>query len=470
MDRETSLSNTIYRLPHDVLAIIFHFFAYSYTPERHRIWHKDIEDAEYEYEMAHARHRPPWNLGKVCRTWRTSVLSLPHLWTNFDFKTCMPYDYLVYTGDTEMLSAQLERCNGQPIHLRLGALPEDADSSISYNILSAVLTTSTRVASLSLIPESSMFDCLESYFMARPFPDLQEINLDVNDRLKPFVASRLAPNLRTLNVWGADPELLEAPWGHITRYTSRDSKTYYVENHFHYYILPRLENLQTCWLDCVVLNNNQRTGALSPPIILPYLHTLILSSAAPIGSDRYAAPGITQLFDSITLPALDTLKFWNSTRQSSQSLIQFICRSGCSLRELTIYRILLEDEDDVFNLVTSGLLKYLKSLSLGLGLDLSPRGVSVLDALARDPTGPKDYLPQLRCFETDCWDTRPEELADIVRSRRSSDGNGQILERLILQDRATVAEYSRSGVMSSFEELRVGGLIVEWKLRRFRGL
>ncbi|KAL0568727.1 hypothetical protein V5O48_013257 [Marasmius crinis-equi] len=332
--------------------------------------------------MAHVQHRPPWTLGKVCRAWRSSALSLPHLWTNFDLDldSNLSFEHPIYRGDMQMLVVQLERCDGQPIHARLGDPPDEFDTSVAYQILSTVLSTSTRVASLSLRIDSCMFDCLEKHFMARPFPDLQEINLNneaersLADRLGP-VAFQIAPRLRSLNIWGHNNlKRLEVSWAQITRYISRDSEEFYAET------------------ACITRFSPIRESA----------DVLVGLCAAPVEDDRHATPGFMQLFDSITLPALRILKFSNSTRESSQSLDRFVRRSGCSLRVLTIYEISFHDERDVFSLLTSGSLKALEFLSLGMGSDRDyERKALILNGLTRDPAQ-EDHFPQLRVSETNC--------------------------------------------------------------------
>ncbi|KAL0576621.1 hypothetical protein V5O48_005351 [Marasmius crinis-equi] len=468
METSPADSAPIHRLPYDSLALVFHFYAYTYELDPVQIWHDDLEDGEHEYEMAHIHHRPPWTLGKVCRAWRSVALSLPKFWTNFDLKTSCPGGHQVYLGVTEMLVVQLERCKGQPIYLRFQDLQYELDYSIGQKIVRSILTPRTRVASLSLSSNSdSHAICHLNDLPARTFPDIEEINLDIGDErvlqigysLKPLDASLIFPKLRSLNIWGRNDtpvQGLQIPWSQIIRFTSRDSKGSYASNYSHYLNLPRLENLQMCWLDCVIIDSEYSVKhTLDQPLVLPCLHTLILSSRAPIVYDGNATPGIAQMLESLSLPALRSLKFWDSFRTTSQSLIRFIHRSGCSLRELTIYDILSHDYEEVLHMLRSGSLETLEFLSVGWRSN--PPGIDpteIFKVLTRNPNSAGDHFPQLRSFETTCWEHH-EQVGEDMDHRITADKE--------VEDR-------RARVKEALRDPCTGGLVLEWKAKGFRGL
>ncbi|KAL0574895.1 hypothetical protein V5O48_007067 [Marasmius crinis-equi] len=458
------------RLPHDVLACLFDVFG-------------QMEDSDLILKLTQDVRSPPWVLGQVCRAWRLSALSLPRLWTTFDLSRLLTCKAAL-RGETYGISIQLERCRGQPINVALGSLVTERD--LAEKVLSALCPKPNHCLSspwsqVSLNIEPNTIQLFRPYTGC--FQGLQELHLVGVDPEDHFAASENfdvfqdAPDLRTLSIWGENDHVgsLKLPWHQITRYMARDSDDFYIANTFHFTMLPRLENLQVCWLDCVILLDDLSPPP-SSPILLPLLHTLILSSASPVWGSQFETVGLTQLLECITLPALRTLKYRNGLRESADSLLRLIGRSGCSLQDLTLFDLMEDDGQEVVKLIQSGSLHAVENLFIASrDYMVIPEGLKVPRSLIRTPEG-KDNLPNLCCLRVNDWHGEfLDELIRVIDSRRTANMEGQhrTLDHLILQENTkrwyTASEATRMRVHAE-EKLKgvcEGGLKLEWGEKGF---
>ncbi|KAL0572121.1 hypothetical protein V5O48_009848 [Marasmius crinis-equi] len=448
------ITSAVRRLPHDVLTCICDHYA-------------DVADPTNENVR-----NPPWTLTKVCRRWRSSVSSLPRLWTFFNLNLL---DNLDVDQAKDRVLLQLSRCQDQPMQVIVGDLIRTSSSTMAEEII-PILCANKRVshwrqASIDLdhddiaffSPYAGLFNGLERLQLNVYTESTSEIALDVFSN---------APSLRRLTICG-DNDLarnLALPWSQITHYTARDSPTHFTTNGFHYITLPRLTSLQICWLDCVITDWDETPG---PPVVLPLLHTLILSSAAEAARIPREESGIVEILDWITLPALRTLKLPNSLRGSSRSIRELIQRSDCSLLEFALFEIMDSETTNVSDLITSGCLRTVQTLSTGWTLSHSEQAFdNVLHTALTRHVGQEDHLPNLACFQTDSWESNHGliELYNMVRSRRSANGNN--LGQLILQDSGSLplraAESWRETSGKRFETLRKEGLRLEWRDKGIR--
>ncbi|KAJ8089090.1 hypothetical protein PM082_014338 [Marasmius tenuissimus] len=314
----------------------------------------------------------------------------------------------------------------------------------------------------SLGPYTGLFTGLRSLHLEGIIANPKEISLDVFQN---------APALDTVSIWGENDCVndLKLPWNQVIHYTMRDSECYYASNSFHFAMLPRLENLRTCWLDCIVVDGG--TPAPSPPILLPFLHTLTLSCAEPDGG---VLVGLPQLMDHVILPALRTLSLRDGSLNSFKDpLLRLVERSRCCLHDLTLCTLRSGDEQDVLSLIKSGVLKDVQSLWIGWEFVRNPQKIwmkafdlRLLPPLVRTPEG-EDYLPSLRYFQTNAWD-KDDILVTIAESRRSI--GGRALECLVQQDHCHddywTLDYSkevRAKSEKQFRELCERGLRLEWR-------
>ncbi|KAJ8089086.1 hypothetical protein PM082_014334 [Marasmius tenuissimus] len=471
---QAPVTSPVLRLSHDVLAHIFCFLANAHdNPIQHSCEGEDTDCEEYR-----AYCRPPWLLGLVCRSWRCSALSLPLLWTNFNLK-CFSSSATAYEFDIEKLTVQLKRCQGHPVRVDLEGLDDSDPHEVTVSkFLSVLLSPSNRISSCFLSLGAETFYSLHHGFNPLGFPDLEEIIIKNNDDLpleyilrktERFSVFQNCPKLRSFSILGHnDLKQLDIPWSQITTYISRNSDDFFAENHLHYEVLSRLENLETCWLDCVIIDGNAESDYIQPPRVLRHLHTLILSSAANLVYNGYDKSGISHLLDSVTLPSLHTLKFRNSLRESSSSLVKFIDRSRCTLRKLTLFDVIEQDLSDVESLLRSGSLESLETLSIGFRIHPPPFDVTpIFSVLGRSPETRGHRFPHLRCFETSCWEPfKQPGLIGMVRSRCGTDGGELLLKRLVLQAHKKMTkneskEWRELGE-SEFAEFCDEGLVVEW--------
>ncbi|KAK1225827.1 hypothetical protein PQX77_011238 [Marasmius sp. AFHP31] len=435
------------RLPHDVLAYIFDFYA-------------EIYDSELTFR------RPPWVLGWVCRQWRLSVLSLPRLWTTFDLDLILEID-----SSAHSIPTQLERCRDQSIQVTIG----DLSAEVSDNALS-MLCSNNRASSwshASMPMDAHIFKSLRPY--AGLFTGLRCLHLDGIDVDHDANADGVsldvfqnAPALDTVSIWGENDcvDDLKLPWNQITHYTARDSEWFYATNSFHFTMLPRLENLQICWLDCIVLDEG--TPLPSSPILLPFLHTLTLSCAEPDLEGNHEGP--PQLLDHLTLPALRTLRLRNGFFNTLRPLLRLVERSKCRLRDLALCALHTSHEEDVLSLIKSGALKDLRMLWIGWGTAYNSEtgwmevfNLRVFRPLVRTSCE-EDHLPSLRCLQTNDWDT--DTLITIINSRRFIDDRQPSLDCLVLRDHRdwlpAQVEKRRADSEEKLRELREKGLRLEW--------
>ncbi|KAK1226873.1 hypothetical protein PQX77_010137 [Marasmius sp. AFHP31] len=434
------------RLPHDVLAHIFTLAieSGSLTSAAEGPY---VEWLGSGLATLGAFRRPPWALAQVCRTWRFSILSLPRLWTGFYFNYPEPHplsspsDATLIRSHFESLLAQLRHSQSQPIQIVLEDFP---DTLLTSGILSVFCTNYMRSRWLdaaivlhnhtprSLQPYPGAFlnlRTLHLYLARTSLEDWDDVFFDV------FHDS---PNLRTLSIWGHCGSnnrglILMLPWKQITRYTARDSAGFYTSNGFHYAILPLLERVEECWLDCVLLEEEpEEITLVSRPLVLLHLHTLVLSSA----TDVEEMLGIDQLLTQLSLPALQTLKFRNGLPgDSSQSLRDMLERSSCSLRELVLYDV--EDweygDQDFNGILRSGPLKSLHTFTIG-SKDSEDHEfcLRILDALTVR-SGVEPLLPNLRLFRTNCYQPSWKALHTMVQSRRSVTSRTQISRHTLIE-------------------------------------
>ncbi|KAK1225820.1 hypothetical protein PQX77_011231 [Marasmius sp. AFHP31] len=415
---------------------------------------------------------PPWALGLVCRQWRSSALSLPHLWTTFDL------DHLAlrldsYDDESEIcasISTQLERCQDQPIKVNMGYISK---MGVAEKLLSVLGSKASSWSHVVLSLTEDILDLLEPY--TNMFTGLQNIHFIVDDHF-PYdglYIFRHAPALKSLSIVGRvdDCDCVTLSWKQLTRYTARDSKWSHLTNSFHFEMLPRLENLQICCLECVALDEDE--SAPTSPILLPALHTLTLVCAVP---DReYHREGPTQLLSHVTLPGLRTLRFQNGLYNIVSPLLRLVERSGCSLRDLGLCNLDSSgsDDDDALLLMKSEAMKTVESLWIGWGNEDDELGWTggynsdlsrLLRALAVTKTS-EGLLLSLRCLQTNNWDL--DSLVAAINSRRSIIGGHAALDCLVLREHRewTLSEVQKRWADSK-ERLRVlaeKGLRLEWR-------
>ncbi|KAF9258764.1 hypothetical protein L218DRAFT_964243 [Marasmius fiardii PR-910] len=424
--------------------------------------------------------RPPWVLGKICRNWRSSALTLPRLWTTFKFDVSV---FRIYREQVpELCSLQLTRCQDQLIKVVFGKFPQE-EPALTEQVLS-ILCGDDRVTlwgSLTIIGDRETLRLLKPY--SGSFRGLKELHLYAlwQSGIHPDLIIDIfqnAPCLRTVSIWGRHEvtENLVVPWTQITHYTARATSARYMPIVFHYKILPKLENLQVCWLDSVVIPGSLPQTDLH--LVIPLLHTLILNTDDE--PDTYISSGVKAVLDYLSFPALRILKLRNGLHQSSHSLVQCISRSSCSLRELTLFDLDDTDRDDISHLLLEGSLSELQVLTIGdrrdwpyiSTLEVQIRTLQLLQIFPDDDNGGIVLLPNLRCFQTAWHEDFRAELTSMVRSRCAAI-SGQIpvpphsLTRLVLlQPIGSSLENSRSTISEMKERLQdvcAGGFELDWE-------
>ncbi|KAJ8089391.1 hypothetical protein PM082_014639 [Marasmius tenuissimus] len=473
------------RLPHDVLAHIFTLAieSGSLTSAAEGPY---VEWLGSGLATLRAFRRPPWALAQVCRTWRFSILNLPQLWTGFYFNYPEPHPLSppshasLTRSHFESLLTQLRHSQSQPIQIVIDDFP---DTPLTCDILSVLCTDhiKSRWLDATIVLHSHTPRSLQPFTGA--FLNIRTLDLylartsleDKNDVF--FDVFHDSPNLRTLSIWGQCGSnnrglILMLPWKQITRYIARDSAGFYTSNGFHHAILPLLERVEECWLNCILLDEEpEEITLVSRPLVLLHLHTLVLSSATDVRENS----GLDELLEQLSLPALQTLKFRNGLPGgSSHSLKDMLERSSCSLRELVLHDI--EDwehlDQDFATILWSGPLKTLHTLTIG-SKDSEDRDscLRILDALTvRSEVEPP--LPNLRLFQTNCYQLSWKALYTMVQSRRSVTSRTQnfrhsLIEHLVIQAHSelTKTETNERWVEATqvFRGACIEGLVLESK-------
>ncbi|KAK1224480.1 hypothetical protein PQX77_012593 [Marasmius sp. AFHP31] len=412
---------------------------------------------EEEYPLASPQSDPirsPWILSQVCRHWRNLTLSLPHIWTFINMKRDEGCN-----GLHSQTTLQLERCQDQPLTVFWhGWSMSDNDNQLALR-LTCAKSAQWRKADLS--GDLSRFVDFSAYEMT--FPELISLRLNLSDDIGGGFqiipnSLRNARKLHDLTLSG-DCEafrLLSAlPWGQITRFTAEylfEDPDWWdtFDNCTLYDTLPLLRNVQHCSLEVY----KELASFEGQPIVLPHLHTLILTPGDGQVDD------LIQLLDALTLPALRKLQI-ECEFLGPHGLCELLDRSGCQLEEFEFDHGCMSPQA-LATLLSHERLQSIRALKLPGSVDRRWAGLMTEEAaiqafqypLPGEETTRSIILPNLvsltytRAQFND--EGKANALIDMVSSRRSVDhlpNTVARLQELVIQSKTPFliqAEVTRS--------------------------
>ncbi|KAL0577253.1 hypothetical protein V5O48_004741 [Marasmius crinis-equi] len=443
-----SVLGAVRRLPHDVLACIFEFAVDGDESE--------IPLSQYDALGSLDTRRAPWVLGQVCHSWRATVTSLPLLWTIFNLsgRTDTPdIRSLIH-----LLRFKMDRCQNTPIHV----VCRELTPNLTPHSFVELCTKSSLWQDAHLEISSWAARHLKAH-SGGLFYNLKELHLHAysgDDSSLDHDVFQNAPNLRAVSIRGQNEfiESLVLPWKQLTRYAGLDSASLFITTPFHLKVLPELEKVEVCWLDCVNDDGTVETPLdLQGRIKLSFLRTLVLSMASGAREDS----GIGELLDHITLPALRDLEFRVGVEDPA-ALIRFLERSACSLQRLSILDMVDTDVDDAVGVLSSGIssLHSVDTLVLGSKYTVTNANL-VLDCLTVHPNR-SIPLPALQCFHTNMYHPM-KQMLDMITSRgHGSDRKVVPLGRLMLDDSPPSSD--KDILHICIQEAGIEGLFsLEWK-------
>jgi F-box-like len=271
-------------------------------------------------------NKPPWVLGQVCRRWRAIALDTPNLWSN------LPPVRLGTSKDPDdvakiftCLATLLNRCSGRPISFFLHS---KVANSMEYPIIGLLVAHCPQWANVSL--ELSGITIRRFFSIEGQLVSLHSLEFSLCGRGEPIVTLfESAPRLRTVRVNNlVCPGMLRLPWAQLTSYEDR---TAFCDGVFKGF-LPnsRLQYLKFS------PNRDEKPDFLPhvrwKPVIIPRLTSLSIE----FWDREYQ---IKTLFESLTLPALQTLvlKFSKYDNVTDVDLVKMITRSHCDLEHFTFH-------------------------------------------------------------------------------------------------------------------------------------
>ncbi|KAG7098426.1 hypothetical protein E1B28_000378 [Marasmius oreades] len=439
------LTHPIRRLPNEALTRIFRFCVEVEGPKD--VWAytnpNDLSEVDMvDLKSRHASQYPgslntrnsPWKVGQVCKRWRSLVSSLPQLWTYIDLN----WDSIaeIHPNVASFLALQLQRSEGKLLSVSLFSYSNDGTPrSFNDTLMKMVCASSNRwleasirvdaIGLLLLSPFRGTFSKLESLHLHLLSSGNGWPGLDDQSQKSLFNVFDITPALNQLVLSGDFVPLLnipvQFPWLQITTYISRDYGAWYRDYDDHFNLLPKMTNLEKCFLDLAVPDDPDPSLPETPHLIFPNLRTLVLRNAHVEGRSAFEP-----VLKWLTLPALKKLRLTKNF-DTPKSLLAFMTRSSCSLLELSILDHHISDPV-VTRILKADCFRGLERLELGGVTD------AILQCLRI--RGGAGLLVSLRCLVlcgTKRWSSRV--LLHVVRSRNHVVGpHMQPLRDLVLQN------------------------------------
>ncbi|KAL0062168.1 hypothetical protein AAF712_011010 [Marasmius tenuissimus] len=373
-----------------------------------------------------------------------------------------------WNGLQSQTALQLERCQDQLLTVFWNgwSMPKNDNKALG---LTCAKSAQWRRADLSGYP-SSFFD-LSAHEMT--FPELTSLCLYFNEDIeggKPQIripdSLRNARKLHELTLSAhcdAFRHLSALPWAQITHFTAEylDESPDWREtfdNCTLYDTLPRLTNVQHCSLE---VHQDMATFSGSP-IILPLLHTLILTPG------DVTLDASLQVFGALTLPALRKLQI-HCNFLGPYGLFRFLDRSQCQLEEFGFDHGCINPESTRATLLGHKRLQSIRALKIPGGADghlacwISVRALQY--PLPGDETTQSVVLPNLvsLTFTKALFDNGEEvnALMDMLSSCRNIDhlpSTVARLQELTIQGEKLFA-LENEGDQVRFEKLCGDGLV-----------
>ncbi|KAF8884552.1 hypothetical protein CPB84DRAFT_1685806, partial [Gymnopilus junonius] len=241
---------------------------------------------------------PPLLLCQVCQRWRDAAIHYPTLWSYFSIES-------ISEAKLYLLRTWIERSVESPLTISVNLLPThrlDAWDPPFNHIISLIFSERNRWRNMYFSVPASAFTTLDFPEEANSASNLKQLHFQLHSgRIPPSFKAFLShsPVLSDFTLKteqrGVFPLLENLPWSQLT-----DLHLECVLSPEEYQLVfQRSPMLRTCHLQNVSreLLLSPIPARIQPPITLAYLHYLHVTGE----------PRIFLLFDSVTLPSLQTL-------------------------------------------------------------------------------------------------------------------------------------------------------------------
>ncbi|PPR04009.1 hypothetical protein CVT24_010502 [Panaeolus cyanescens] len=333
----------------------------------------------------------PLLIARVCRTWRTVVLSTPRLWSTFEVEITGSPGGTVSAYDLHIMSTMkhwLQRSKNYPLSVRVSHIPSSRiHDPRSAELLSLLIPEIRRWRHVELLIPAASIRPLQTS-LPEGFPSLRSLTL----QLKGFWATEPALDLSLLNI----------PWHQLTTLNLQLEQNHLLTLDQYLHILEQTENLRDCTIgaQCILASDTESTVSLTR------LESLQLTLHEPMESSPGHSPesSLVNFLNSLSMSKLHTLKIgWLMTSPEGvwqtvhSDVLTILSHIASSLRVLSIAYLPVK-EHQLLEYLT--LLPELSDLELRFSLsarDYDPITDRFLSALAvpsdsRNPSYPASPL------------------------------------------------------------------------------
>ncbi|KAJ3562897.1 hypothetical protein NP233_g9288 [Leucocoprinus birnbaumii] len=386
-------------LPTELLVIIFEWYAAQCCTFR-----SEAPDAS------------AWSLGLVCKCWRNLALSMPLLWNHLPVIQ-LTEDTIQDAACIYRWKSVLERSGNAPLKLHLAFDIDAHDFHVPLqNALAPFYGCSSRWEHITITNLTSLETQILFHAVYRNIPLLQSATFNFSETTfrttanNTFTVFQYAPKLRTILVHSPSHRhrktQLHFPWDQLMRYKESgiDMGTFPAILG----ISPKLESLH--------YQGKNFTYHFSDFLHHNHLRHLSVDT----GSLRV----FWEQLRRVTIPSLESFSIVVSDKHrsnafSSSDMIDFIARSGCSIKRLVIRLVLQPIRQDLIGLLL--LTPDLESLEIG-SCHTPFLEDAVLQALVFSRNYPMPILPRLSnltlTYEEDPCPDDIDLISRIVSSRQ----------------------------------------------------
>ncbi|KAJ7597925.1 hypothetical protein C8J56DRAFT_883240 [Mycena floridula] len=304
----------------------------------------------------------PWNFAQTCQRWRQITLSNSKLWSFISITSRMCHHWLdrdeipsvltsleaatIFADKDANLALQIQRSGSFPLTLKIeGALTNVLSTAPGFQML---LASSIRWKHLKYgvnnESEAGLLTHMDMNLLGLPI--LESLHLSRWPSFSELVvpSQLLTPNLRYIDgVIPNEPHnLYPIDWGQITKFHDDISENMallvdYIR------IMPQIEELNLEFYS----DARGWDWEASDPLLLPYLHTLSLTSYGFLNKDR-ANQGFETPIKLFIVPALKSLELVGDLDMESiriEDLRLLLQRGRTSLKKLRLVSLTLPDLD-----------------------------------------------------------------------------------------------------------------------------
>ena len=344
---------------------------------------------------------PPWVFGKVCRRWRSVVLSAPQLWsvipplniwTGTGIGMSSNNDYL------KLLSTSLRLSRTFPLCFELSLQGSNPESVCP--VLNVISPHMNHCQSLKIFTTAGYLPLLDQTFRGTSC-GMRSLTIGLQGTSDAFAdyqslsTFQLSPNIRDLRFsgpWLSQSHLagsplmhswLRIPWSNLTSFVGDNLQVQYVTD-----LLHHAPSLVECSFTSLIAFGTSHFTAVD--------HSSLYSFGVS-GSSTGDGVLSSGFWDHLTLPSLATLSIPLTSGVTVGSITSFFVRSSCSLSTLKFTGVALNDMTPLLASLTKA---PLTNLILEFDWETSIDAVH-LDFLIGQPLGGRlPFLPHLQHIST----------------------------------------------------------------------